>query len=366
MTNERPVILQIVPRLPNGRDGVADYASKLAKGLSEQYGITTVFAPAEMGDSGASNDFKTVPLNRISAEEACDHLILHFVNYGYQRRGVPFQLLSILRAARRNCRGKFVTIFHELYASAPFWQSAFWLRPFQIYIARQIAQLSDISIVSNPAALDQLRKIAPGVRALVHPVFSNFGEPQLSREEIADRDPHRWVICGGTELVLRSLRSFQQMKQQIPEWLSPRELLVLGGADDQMVRAALAQLTGVRTIYHPRITAVEASPLLASATFAWLDYFHRPNVPAAAILKSSVFAAACAHGLIPVSPHGGSAISLAGSSLPGPYFVEAQRTELPSAGERARIAGEFYDWYRQHASSPHLVREIAEAIGLTR
>jgi hypothetical protein len=71
-----------------------------------------------------------------SLAQQCTHVILHYVNYGYQTRGVPFALLRFARELRGQLRGQWVTTFHELYAWGPPWKSEFWLRPLQVKIAR--------------------------------------------------------------------------------------------------------------------------------------------------------------------------------------------------------------------------------------
>ena len=170
------------------------------------------------------------------------------------------------------------------------------------------------------------------------------------------------MICGGTALVERSLRSFRAIVDRIPEVFAPRELLVIGGDDNPASRARLPDFGNVRCHYHPEIDAAEASRLLATGSFAWLDYFHRPDVPTSVALKSTAFAAACAHGVIPVLPHRGSEISLEGDRLPGPYFIESNSAELPPVDDHARIANEFYDWYQRRASSDILVKGIVAAL----
>ncbi len=82
------------------------------------------------------------------------------------------------------------------------------------------------------------------------------------------------------------------------------------------------------------------------------------------MLKSSAFAAACAHAVIPVFPHRGSVISLGSDRLPGPFFVEPDRCEIPDAHRRAKIASDIYDWYQRHSSSESLVQAIAKIFDL--
>lgn len=342
-------VLQIVPKIPGDRDGVGDYALSLARILSADFGITTSFAVASELESSRKNH---------------EHVILHYVNYGYQKRGVPFGLLSSLRNLRRNSRGRLVTVLHELYASGPAWRSAFWLQPFQRHIARSIAQISDLCLVSSETMLNQLRSLWPNVRAEVHPVFSNFGEPSLLSDQFSKRDPHRWVICGGTALIEQSLRSFRAIFNRTPEFFSPHELFVLGGSDNPATRSLLADFVNVRVDYRPQIDAGEATQVLSTCSFGWLDYFHRTDVPSDVILKSSAFGAMCAHGVITVFPHRGSSIAIDGDALPGPYLIDAQFVELPSANDRKGVASQIYQWYQRHASSEHRARNIARALGL--
>ena len=325
----------------------------------------TLFAAHHFDGKANVNGFDVWPLRNFAEHKfEFDHVILHYVNYGYQKRGVPIGLLSVLSGVRRNCPGRFVTVFHELYASGPPWTSPFWLQPIQKQIAKSVAKTSHARVVSNETMLAELKALAPRAKAFVQPVISNFGEPALSPEKIINRDPHRWTICGGTALVERSVRSLIAAVTRIPEHITPRELFVIGGTDNPAVRSLVASLPAVESIYRPNIGAADASDILSTCSFNWLDYFHRRDVPAAVLLKSTAFAAACAHGVISVLPHAGSAISLQGDRLPGPFFVNKTDSWLPDA-DRGEIATACYAWYHKHSSSENLSRGIAQALGLT-
>lgn len=336
--------------------------------MRELFGYETIFAAHDW--SGAANvdgfgvrPFQIQETSQLSGAEF-DHVILHYVNYGYQARGIPFALAPIVRQFRHNCRGRFLTIFHELYASGAPWKSSFWLQPLQKRIASKVAHLSSVCLVSSESMRRQLDRLASGAEAIVYPVLSNFGEPDLSPDQFGQRDPHRWAICGGTALIERSLQSFREIIHRIPEEISPRRLLVLGGDDSSTVRALLPDI-GIQTDYRPRLTPGDASGLLSTSSFVWLDYFTRRGVPGDVLLKSTAFAAACAHGAVPVFPHRSSVISVEADPLPGPFFIEPARSELPTVNDRAQIAARFYDWYQRHASSNHLARGIARALELS-
>ena len=350
-----------MPRVPGGLDGVGDYALGLANNLRDEFGYATVFATFDTLSKSAVHSFEVVPLNPPKNETGrFDHVLLHYVNYGYQKRGVPFGLLSIMRRLRRKHPVALITIFHELYASGPPWSSAFWLRPLQVHLTKSIARLSDECIVASENFSRELQRLAPNVRIHLHPTPSGLGEPLLSREQIENRDPHRWVIVGGTVLAEHSLRSFCRIFHRIPDSMAPRALSVLGGSENPATRSLLVDL-GIETDYRPRIAAGDASAILKTCAFAWFDYFRRPNVETSVILKSSAFAAACAHGVVPVLPHRGLRISIGDDHLPGPFFVNDNAFNLPGENDRPKTAADFYQWYCRNASLKTLCDQVAAA-----
>ncbi|MBA3831728.1 MAG: hypothetical protein H0X34_07520 [Chthoniobacterales bacterium] len=333
-------IFQIVPRAPGSREGVGDYARLLATGLERNHGIKTTFVSATPG--GGSWTLSAVSNEQWRAHPA-KAIVLHYVNYGYHARGLPLSLPRQLRRIRQLCGGRLITIFHELYAAGSWRQSAFWLQPLQKRIARALAEQSGVCIVSSALLAEQLKQLAPTVRVIVRPVVSTFGEPKLTAEQIANRDPPRWAICGGTELIQRSLHSFT----------GTGELFVVGGADRPEIRHRVAQAH-----YLPNVETAAASAVLRTCAFGWIDYFERADVPTEAILKSTTFAAYCAHGVVPVLPHAGSRIALDDEALPGPFSLE----NLPPDSARPAIAQSIYEWYGRNASSPRLAATIAGAI----
>ena len=352
MLKNRTAILQIVPRTPGSQDGVGDYALKLSERLQADYGIETMFAAA--------------PLESIKSKQcaSCRGIIFHYVNYGYQPRGVPLQLPAILRQLRQTCGGRLLTIFHELYASAPPWRSAFWLQPLQKSIARTIAQLSDTCAVSSETMRDMLLQLEPGSKPVVHPVVSTLGEPTFSSDQFVRRDPHRWVIFGGTHLLQRSLRSLRRRIASIPDAFSPRELFVIGGVENKGTRDELEKMAHVSWKYHPAMEAGAASAVLSSCAFGWIDYFRQRNVPTAAVLKSGSFASYCAHGVIPVFAGRASAIALQDDPMPGPCFVATDGSNLPPTADRVKISAEIYEWYHRHCAIEHLAKAIVELLQL--
>ncbi|PYK42517.1 MAG: hypothetical protein DME46_10280 [Verrucomicrobia bacterium] len=362
MANDADVVLQIVPRVSDALDGVTDYALNLGKALLAHYRLRSVFAPIEPSQLSGKDEFRIAPIAGagVSPDKPA-HLILHYVNYGYQKRGLPFSLLPILRALRESCRGRLLVIFHELFASGPPWKSEFWLQPLQKKIARDVARLADARLVSSESMRQSLEKLAPGLDAVVHPVPSAFGEPVIDPAELRERDNHRWLICGGTELVERSLRSFLRVVGTIPASVAPRNLAVVGGRENSRVRQMLKTLADIHCEYQPAVSPEKASQILSTCAFAWLDYFTtgpRPDL----LLKSSSFANVCAHAVVCVTPHAMAAISRHGDSLPGPFTIAPDNVKLPSPSERPDVARHIYDWYHRHAAGRTLVQMVAKAL----
>jgi hypothetical protein len=360
-------VLQIVPRLPGTLDGVGDYALNLAKALKADHGITTTFLVAEKTSVPSRDGYEVISgWSRDSSAglaEKCAHVILHYVNYGYQARGVPFGLGAFARQLRSRLPGRWVTTFHELYASGPPWKSAFWLRSFQVKIARDLVDLSTSCVVSNRLIEKTIHAYDAGKKVYLQPVMSNLGEPAL---ESFNASPKRWTICGGTALVARSLHSFEQMQPLIPEAFAPQYLDVIGGRNDDAIAASLERLArarpGVTYRYHPEVTSQRASELLRQSSFGWLDYFGAGRVWPGMVLKSGVFAALCAHGVVPLVSHCEEPISLKGDSLPGPYYMTPGAANFPEPEKLREMQQAIFAWYQAHANSRQAARVYAEAL----
>ena len=361
-------VLQIVPRVPGTLDGVGDYALNLARALLTGHNISTLFAVAKETSVTAKDGFEVIAgMDEDSVDSLagqCDHVILHYVNYGYQARGVPFYLRRFARKLREKIQGRWLTNFHELYASGPPWRSAFWLRPMQVTIARDLIDVSNACFVSNRTIEKEIHAYDPAKKIYLAPVMSNFGEPELTDFRAAS--PKHWTICGGTALVARSLISFRRMRAAIPAEFAPAQLDVIGGRDEAATRTLINALagdaSGLACRYHPEVSAERASELLRQCSFAWLDYFGTGKVWPEMILKSGVFAACCAHGVVPVLSHQEEAFALEGDPMPGPFFMASRRTYFPPPDALRATRQKIHAWYHAHAASPRLAQIYAEAL----
>jgi hypothetical protein len=362
-------ILQIIPELPGTLDGVSDYALNLARALTARHGLTTVFAVNRETSVQTKEGFQVVsglgqggPADALAQQ--CTHVILHYVNYGYQPRGVPLALVRFSRELRGQLRGRWVTMFHEIYAWGPPWKSEFWLRPLQVKIARELIDLSDVCFVSNTTVEKEIHLYDATKQVRLAPVLSNFGEPELT--DFSRTSPRRWTICGGTASILRSLSSFERIHRSIPEPFFPNHLDVIGGQETKSIRALIERVAdatpGLSCHYHPNMAVAEASALLAQCSFGWLDYFGKGRMWPGMILKSGVFAAYGAHGVVPVFSHREEVLAVAEDPFPGPWFMTPRTRRFPDPGGLAEVRKEIYSWYWVHAASPCLARFYAEAL----
>lgn len=361
-------VLQIVPRLPGTFDGVGDYALNLAKALAADHGIDTTFLVAAKTSVTSKEGYTVIsgldPHAAGALAQKCAHVILHYVNYGYQARGVPFSLRAFAKQLRSQLRGRWVTMFHELYASGPPWKSAFWLRPLQVRIARDLIDASTACLVSNTPIEAAIHAYDARKRVYLMPVLSNFGEPALINFEAAS--PKRWAICGGTALIARSLARLEQLHHLIPDVFAPEHLDVVGGHEEALTRAALERLSrsraGFSYEYHPEVKAEVASEILRQSSFGWLDYFGAEKMWPGMILKSGAFAALCAHGIVPILSHREAPIAVGGDALPGPYYITPASINFPSADQLRETRQHVHAWYHAHAASRQLARVYAEAL----
>jgi len=363
MPNEDlPTILQIVPREPGSHDGVGDYALSLAHCLLRDHGLATTFVVAKGSNFTEKEGFPVLSGLLSIKRGNFSGIIVHYANYGYDRRGIASQLRDVLRGIITGRTLPCVVTFHEIYASGPPWRSAFWTRPAQVRIARDLIQLSTACVVSNEVIRKEIRRVDLSKRVFMLPVMSNFGEGETG----ATRTPGRWAICGGTALIERSLASFVSNAQFIPPDFFPAGMEVVGGTSTERIGKLLERVRstfpGMEIRHHPAVDRETASAALASCSWGWLDYFGTGKAWPTMIFKSGSFAAMCAHGLIPIFSHVEEQLSLNGDALPGPFFCTTGTTRFPEAKDLSAIRQAFQDWYVRNASCKHAATIYAEAL----
>jgi hypothetical protein len=291
-------LVQIAPQLPPAIGGVASYAATLAKGLAEA-GIPSRFLVAADSwhasdglDGEALGKRNAGHLERRLAASGADTVLVHYANYGYQRRGCPAWLVRAVgrwRAASSSRR--LVTFFHEVYASGPPWRSSFWLSPVQRRLAARLLRRSDGAATSLALYARILSRWAPAPdrKPVVAPVFSAVGEPEaVSAPE--QRRPRAMLVFGGPGQRGRAYGELRPSLAVACQTLEIAEIVDLGPAFGELP----ARVGGVPVRALGARSEQEVRAILMGSYAGFLAY------PAPFLPKSTVFAAYCAHGLVPV------------------------------------------------------------------
>ena len=159
-------MLHIVPQLPPAMDGVADFCANLRRHWPDpewrwQFAVLH-------GLKATQAIWPEVPVHSFSpsvggltdilSRSGADVVVLHYVGYGYQPKGIPIWLPTALAQWRSVTGGRLMTMFHELYADGAPWQSAFWVKPWARRIIARLVAASDTWLTSCQRYHDRLVK----------------------------------------------------------------------------------------------------------------------------------------------------------------------------------------------------------------
>jgi hypothetical protein len=349
-------VIQIVPNLPPSVNGVGDYSTLLAKALRDRHGVETLFLVANAAWYGGA-EVEGFPVRRLDAKRAVipfenaddAPVLLHYVGYGYSRRGAPVWLVNWLRVAlRKPLPRRFYTFFHELYAVGPPWKSSFWLSPVQRWVCRQFARESIIRLTNRTDSAENLRAMvsAPASSTQVHQLISHFGEPE-TLPPLSQRSP-QLAAYGGVSRLPED-RMFAAGKLRLfCEKLGLRKVVTFGKAGWQHLGGGIVvENRGLLSV--PQISA-----LLLESQAAYVDY------PKSCLGKSSIFSSYCAHGLLPVLLR--SDCRDAEGLVAGEHLAVAD--DPMTAGDsskRQQIATKAHLWYQGHSISM-LAKAVHQAL----
>jgi hypothetical protein len=324
----------LVQLVAPGPGGVRDYLESLRRQWSAAGLPSHVLA---MSQTDARAQSLADRLERLADQEgrACS-LLLHFSGYGYQKRGLCFWLVRELENARARLGSRLhvVTMFHELFASGPPWQSAFWLCGAQAWIAARLVRTSDRVLTNSQHHAQELR-YRLGARAPVHvwPVFSTVGEP--ARVRSAGERALRLVVFGAESTRRRAL---ERLPRHV-ELLRRHGVVVVVEAGPGI--AVCPPALGLERRFVGRLDEPALCALLEGSAFGLIDY------PSIHLGKSTVFAAYLVHGCVVLNtaPVGPDADGLER----GHHFLTLDDGPvLPTAGQQQVLADAGRAWYARH------------------
>jgi hypothetical protein len=346
------MIVQIVPRLPPFTTGVGDYAVALARRLRQDFGIATYFVVGDPNWNGATEveDFPIKRVNERSAKaltsvlaefSSSSKILLHYVGYGYAPRGCPFWLVDGLRQWQiKESKGTLVTMFHELYAAGyPIWSSGFWTEPVQKYLVARLVSISDRVITNKPEYAKILQKLCPGKNQQIPilPVFSNVGEPEKILPLAARKQ--QLVVFGGAGNRLKVYEQSVSALKRVCRQLNIQEIIDIGPP----LNLSIPEINNIPVVTLGQQSAEKVSAILQNS---WVGFF---NYPLDFLTRSTIFAAYCAHGVIPV----GISYYAWGKEQDGleenkHYWLVDHQTEELNLFLGEAIAKNAYKWYQDH------------------
>jgi len=333
-------LLQIAPA--RGADGVGGYAQRLGEGLAARGIAVDLLASRPGEEQGAVLPARTATALDAALErwwgdgEGPAGVLLHYAGYGYQERGCPLWLAAgITRWLARGGGRRVSTFFHEVSAFGRPWQSSFWLSPVQRRLAAALAEASCGIATSLPLYRDVLHRWLPRRAIVVLPVFSAVGEPG-EVPPLAGR-PRRLAVFGGGGTRRRAFHDHGTDLAAACEAVGAEEVLDVGppGGDvPATIGGRPVRRLGV-------LPAPEVEALLLSSVAGFLAY------PPRFLPKSTVFAAYCANGVVPVC----AATRRDGGGPPtaGEHYLPPHSSHPPAAAELQAVAARARAWYLEHS-----------------
>ena len=288
-------ILQIVPRIFPDVDGVGDYALQLAHQLCDRNQILSdflVFRPNPKLQPHV-DQFPVHRLENHTVQGVLDRLpedvstvLLQYSNYPYLhgKLDAPMWLVDALKALTRKGL-QVIAMFHELPTLR--YRQIRCPNFIQRRVSRGLAQVADV-VVTNNMAFQQT--LAQWTNSPVHciPNFSTIG----ALEQVTHlSERKRSLIVFGSSDRTRVYRNNTETINRICHILDINTLYDVGRPMEWDYD--LLNVDVVRTGFLP---ATEVSQLLAESLAGIFDYRRFPQN----LAKSTVYAAYCSHGLLPI------------------------------------------------------------------
>lgn len=368
------LIIHIVPQLPPTICGVGDYATLVGQRIEE---LTLRTRCAYLACGHRKSTHLNTDVVAVDATGSCDPsriwratdhlatrfpvdnitLLLHYSGYGYNAGGAPAWLASALETPpARFANLRLITFYHELYATGWPWERAFWKSGSQRGVATRIARKSNRVITNRAESAHWLTAAAElshdDVQCL--PMPSNVDEPTAMTSW--RKRPPVAVMFGGARFKRRFLsHSNCSSVVNICQRLGVRRIVNLGEVVSWKPCGRYAkEIDFIQTGYLP---ASEISSYFQSARIALVEYF--PGYYA----KSSVFAAAAAHGVAPILTR--NAESEKDDLVSGENYLETRDLIERGASEIAErvdhVSAGIVAWYQGHNIARH-ARVLAGAV----
>jgi hypothetical protein len=362
-------VLQIVPTPPHlghmGPSGIGDYALLLAEQMQKDYGVTTHFLffclkdLADVKFDSAVNGFPVTGLSAHSCEafasalpKGIDAIILHLCQYPYFNTnlrgtfgfGTPFWLPKALETAINLYQLKLIVMFDEL--PKLYWRQTYvfnLLNPIHAIVSRQIAEIASGILTDNYRNKEILLNWTKKPVAIA-PVFSTIGE--IDRIPLLSGRRSRMVIFGGSRSRIYNSQNAVDRLTRACNALGIKEIYDIGLSLDLKNKYNFENITFIEKGY---LSPEDTQGLLLTSIAGCLDYTPFPGE----LAKSSVFAAYCAHGIVPIStqynPSEGDGIYM------NQHYLNLDDLKPLSLSELQAISDNVQSWYQ-----PRSLKSVAK------
>lgn len=364
--HRRHEVVHIVPRFPPQIDGLGDYCALLVGALARYYAVPSRVVVGDPRWAGSAGEYDVTAIRERTADslyatirDARD-VILHYVGYGYQHRGMPIWINRALRRWKAESRQRrLLVVFHELWASGPPWRSEFYTGPVQRLLCGNLHLLADASLVSVPVNWRRLEAIRSG-STVFRPIPSAFPTNRPEGSGRAGGDLLNLVAFGQEASRVQSLRTHLKLLKVLHQGGRLGRIRIVGknarldGSDTRL----LAEFLPVDKIeVFPDVTPEMGAALLRDSDI-FLSFY-----PSAFICKSSALMAALGNGCVPLITEAREAEPLA----EGRELLACDGTDggiqsllriLSTDGALDRLSQAGRRWYEDNASWPIIAESI--------
>lgn len=347
MPGTNRMLIQVLPQLKPTRCGVSDQAVLLAERLRSTFRIESAFIVLN-SEERCSVAYPVIYCKPAQLLDSClslsgklpAALLVHVSGYGYSADGAPRLLGEALARVKSDGRFQIGAYFHELFATGKPWESAFWYSRLQKKAAYGIAESCDLLVTNTSYHANWLTRETTkrsGAPVQLLPVFSAAGEAQ-SPIPASQRKP-TMVVFG---LPASRLRAYSKLASiaGILGKLGINEIVDIGAE-----AAVPSALNGVPVRPRGALGVAELGDEFSQAKFGFLPH------DAMYLAKSSIFAAYCAQGTIPVI-----ATSFEGEVdglTDGVHLLSPKTADEARASGLDGCSGAAWRWYSEHRIQAH-------------
>jgi hypothetical protein len=284
-------IIHIAPALPPAINGLGDFCKILADNLGRE-GYTDnwfmIRRNARSEPDKRIQSFKPHTFYDVLQRQKADVVILHYVGYAYEKRGMPFYIVNGLKKYKRRTSCRLLVFFHELYSSSnSLFDLSFYTSGFQKIIVRELGDMADTLFTNCGVYRELLQRIlgSDTIQPICTGIFSNV--PDELYDQRIGKEENSMVVFGSAHKrnAVYDHRRFAELVQQ----LGINTLYDVGPGDSH------CHLPKVKVHTKGSLSSGELASCLNAVEFGALSY------PPHLLAKSGIFSAYTAFGVIPLN-----------------------------------------------------------------